>query len=116
MIALLFKCLLGALAVLLIALRSRSKSYFIAGLVPLFPSFALIAHAIVGSKRGAAQLRATALFGLCSLAPYAVYLLAVFWFSLRLTLTAMLASAALAWAVATGALLLLWNRVSPPAY
>jgi membrane protein GlpM len=92
MIALLFKCLLGALAVL------------------------LIAHAIVGSERGAAQLRATALFGLCSLAPYAVYLRAVFWFSLRLTLTATLASAALAWAVVAGALLLLWNRVSPPAH
>jgi membrane protein GlpM len=111
MTALFFKCLLGALAVLLIALRSRSQSYFIAGLVPLFSRFALIAHAIVGSERGAAQLRATALFGLCSLVPYTVYLLAVFWFSLRLTLTATLASAALAWA-----LLLLWNRVSPPAH
>jgi membrane protein GlpM len=114
MIALFFKCLLGALAVLLIALLSRSKSYFIAGLVPLFPTFALIAHAIVGSERGAAELRTTALFGLCSLVPYAVYLLTVFWFSLRLTLTATLASATLAWTVAAGALLLLWNRFSPP--
>jgi uncharacterized membrane protein (GlpM family) len=32
--------------------KPRSKNYFIASLVPLFPTFALIAHAIVGSERG----------------------------------------------------------------
>ncbi len=63
MFALFLKSLLGALAVLLIALLSRSKSFFIAGLVPLFPTFALIAHAIVGSERGGADLRTTAIFG-----------------------------------------------------
>ncbi|MFZ6760374.1 GlpM family protein [Undibacterium sp. Ji50W] len=37
MIALLLKCLLGALAVLLIALASKSRYFVLAGLVPLFP-------------------------------------------------------------------------------
>lgn len=37
-------------AVALIALLSRSRNFFIAGLAPLFPTFALIAHYIVGSK------------------------------------------------------------------
>ncbi|MFA0070805.1 GlpM family protein, partial [Vibrio breoganii] len=50
MISLFFKCLLGAAAVLLIALLSKSKSFYIAGLVPLFPTFALIAHYIVGTE------------------------------------------------------------------
>ena len=51
------KCLLGALAVLLIALLSRARSFYLAGLVPLFPTFALIAHAMVGSERGGAAAR-----------------------------------------------------------
>ncbi|HEX7686698.1 MAG TPA: GlpM family protein [Burkholderiaceae bacterium] len=42
---LVLKCLLGAAAVLLIALLSRSRNFHLAGLVPLFPTFALIAHA-----------------------------------------------------------------------
>ena len=71
---------------LLIAWCSKSRHFFIAGLVPLFPTFALIAHAMVGSERGPAALRQTALFGLCALLPYAVYLLVVFWLSLRLGL------------------------------
>ena len=50
MISLFLKCLLGTAAVLVIALLSRSRSFFIAGLVPLFPTFALIAHYIVGSE------------------------------------------------------------------
>jgi membrane protein GlpM len=115
MVSLFLKCLLGALAVLVIALLSRSRSFFIAGLVPLFPTFALIAHYIVGSERSAADLRTTALFGLWSLIPYAVYLLAVYWLSVRTTLTVTLASATLAWAVAAGALLLGWTRAYPQA-
>lgn len=110
MVALLLKCLLGALAVLLIALLSRARSFYLAGLVPLFPTFALIAHAMVGSERGGAALRSTALFGLCALLPYGAYLLVVFWLSLRWSLVATLTTATLAWAVSAVALLLAWNR------
>jgi membrane protein GlpM len=115
MISLFLKCLLGALAVLLIALLSRSRNFVIAGLVPLFPTIALIAHYIVGSERNAADLRTTALFGLWSLIPYAAYLLTVYWLSVRASLTVTLAAATLAWAVAAGALLLGWSRAYPTA-
>jgi membrane protein GlpM len=111
MMSLLLKCLLGALAVLVIALLSRTKSFFIAGLVPLFPTFALIAHYIVGSERSASDLRTTALFGLWSLFPYAIYLFVVYWLSVRLTLLATLAWATVAWTVSAAGILLLWTRV-----
>jgi hypothetical protein len=62
-LSLFLKCLLGAGAVLLIALLFKSRSFFVAGLVPSFPTFALIAHYIVGTERSAQDLRATALFG-----------------------------------------------------
>ena len=110
MISLFLKCLLGAAAVLVIALLSRSKSFFIAGLVPLFPTFALIAHYIVGSERSAADLRTTALFGLWSLIPYAIYLLVVYWLSTRFSLTGTLLVATGAWIVAAAVLLLGWSH------
>ena len=113
MIGLLLKCLLGAVAVLLIALLSKSRNYFVAGLVPLFPTFALIAHYIIGSERSVADLRTTALFGLWALLPYAVYLLAVYWLSLRFALTATLLLATLAWCAAAGVLLLGWSKAFP---
>jgi membrane protein GlpM len=113
MLSLLLKCALGALAVLLIAFLSKSKSFFIAGLVPLFPTFALIAHYIVGTERSPADLRTTALFGLWSLVPYAVYLLAVYWLSVRLSLANTLISATLAWLVCAAAILMVWSRVYP---
>lgn len=110
MISLFLKCLLGALAVLVIALLSRSRSFFIAGLVPLFPTFALIAHYIVGSERSAADLRTTALFGLWSLIPYATYLFAVYWLSHRFNLVTTLVLATMAWAIAAGILLAVWSK------
>ena len=115
MLSLFLKCLLGAAAVLLIALLSKSKSFFVAGLVPLFPTFALIAHYIVGTERSADDLRATALFGLWSLLPYAVYLLLVYWLSVRLSLASTLIWATIAWVVSAAAILLIWSRVYPSA-
>jgi uncharacterized membrane protein (GlpM family) len=54
---LLIKGLLGALVVVLIGVLAKSKNYYIAGLIPLFPTFALIAHYIVASERGIEALR-----------------------------------------------------------
>lgn len=113
MISLAFKALLGALAVLLIALLARSKSFYIAGLVPLFPTFAVIAHYIIGSARPAADLRTTAIFGLWSLVPYAVYLGVVAWGAGRMPLPAILLLAMLAWGVAATLLIGTWVRLYP---
>lgn len=49
---LVIKAALGALVVVLIGLLAKTKNYYIAGLIPLFPTFALIAHYIVASERG----------------------------------------------------------------
>ena len=111
MIPLFFKSLIGAAAVLIIALLSRTNNFFVAGLVPLFPTFALIAHYIVGSERPAGDLRMTALFGLWSLIPYAIYLLIVYVLSVRTSLTTTLLLATAGWAIAALILLLVWSRI-----
>ena len=46
---LVIKAALGALVVLLIGVLAKTKNYYIAGLIPLFPTFALIAHYIVAA-------------------------------------------------------------------
>lgn len=112
MISLILKCFIGVIAVILIALLSKSKSFYIAGLVPLFPTFALIAHYIVGAERTSTDLRATALFGLFSLIPYAVYLFSVYWLSIRISLILTLTLATIAWVIAAIILLIAWQYFS----
>ncbi|PAU86681.1 hypothetical protein CK507_13345 [Pseudomonas sp. WN033] len=113
MLSLAFKCLLGALAVLAIALLAKSRHFYIAGLVPLFPTFTIIAHYVVGTQRLSSDLRMTAIFGLWSLIPYALYLLAVAWFSQRFSLLITLLLAVAAWTVAAAILVHVWSRVYP---
>lgn len=113
MLSLFFKCLLGAAAVLLIALLSKSKSFFISGLVPLFPTFALIAHYIVGADRTMEDLRLTALFGLYSLVPYAAYLVAVYHFSYKFSLVWTLSLATMIWLCCALMLLIGWTKFHP---
>ena len=111
MLSLALKSLLGAVAVLLIALASRSRNFYIAGMIPLFPTFALIAHYVVGTERTPVDLRATALFGLWSLMPYAVYLAIVYHLCVRASLPVTLVVATLGWIAAAAVLLLAWTHL-----
>jgi len=107
--ALFLKCMLGAGVVLIISILSKSKAFYIAGLVPLFPTFALIAHLIVYQQKGAEALQKTALFGLWSLIPYAIYLVAVYVLATRLSMWSSLGFATLCWVVAAAGLIYGWQ-------
>jgi len=107
--ALFLKCMLGAGVVLIISILSKSKAFYIAGLVPLFPTFALIAHVIVFQQKGAEALQKTALFGLWSLIPYTIYLVAVYMLATRVSMWSCLGLATLCWVVAAAGLIYGWQ-------
>ncbi|MDB5979136.1 MAG: glpM [Pseudomonas sp.] len=108
---LIFKALLGAAVVVILAALAKTKNYYIAGLVPLFPTFALIAHFIVGKSRSLDDLKTTIVFGMWSIIPYFVYLAALYVLVDRLRLEVSLALAAVAWLIAATILVTLWVRV-----
>ncbi|MFU9139202.1 GlpM family protein [Erwinia tasmaniensis] len=107
---LLLKALLGALVVVLIGILSKTRSYYIAGLLPLFPTFALIAHYIVGSERGVQALRTTLIFGMWAIIPYFIYLLSLWYFVGITRLPVALGSGVLCWCVAAAVLISLWAK------
>ena len=111
MLALFLKSLLGAAAVLIIALLSKTSNFFVAGLVPLFPTFALIAHYIVGKGRSVEDLKTTIVFGMWSIIPYFVYLATLYVMVDRMRLEASLAVAAVAWLMAASILVSIWVRL-----
>lgn len=104
------KASLSAAVVVLLAILSKTRNYYIAGLVPLFPTFALIAHYIVGKGRSLADLKTTILFGMWSIIPYFVYLTALYFLVDRLRLETSLALATVAWLIAATVLVTLWMR------
>ncbi len=109
MFGLFLKCVLGAAVVLIIAVLSKSKAFYIAGLVPLFPTFALIAHVIVSQQQGAEALQKTALFGLWSLIPYFIYLFTVYVLATKMSMWSCLGLATLCWVVAAAGLIYGWQ-------
>ncbi|WP_407730952.1 GlpM family protein [Pseudomonas helleri] len=105
------KAALGAAVVIILAILAKTKNYYIAGLVPLFPTFALIAHYIVGKGRSVDDLKTTIVFGMWSIIPYFVYLVALYVLVDRLRLEASLALAAVAWLMAATVLVSVWVRL-----
>ena len=110
MLSLFLKCIIGAAVVLLISILSKSKIFYIAGLVPLFPTFALIAHVIVSQEKGTEALKQTALFGMWSLIPYFIYLLMVYLLATRMSVLSCLSVATLCWVIAAAGLVYGWNH------
>ena len=108
---LILKAALGAGVVIILAMLAKTINYYIAGLVPLFPTFALIAHYIVGKSRSVDDLKTTIVFGMWSIIPYFVYLAALYVLVDRMRLEASLALAAVAWLMAATVLVSVWVRL-----
>ena len=107
---LLIKGLLGALVVVLIGILAKTRNYYIAGLIPLFPTVALIALYFVASERGTESLRTTIVFGMWSIIPYFLYLLSLWYFTGFLRLPLALGGAVACWGLSAWLLILLWGR------
>ena len=107
---LMLKATLGAAVVLILAALAKTRNYYIAGLVPLFPTFALIAHYIVGKGRSLDDLKTTIVFGMWSIIPYFIYLATLYLMVDRMRLEASLAVAAVAWLMAATVLVSVWLR------
>ncbi|HBX13161.1 MAG TPA: hypothetical protein DEF92_10275 [Leclercia adecarboxylata] len=106
------KAAIGALVVLIIGILAKTKNYYIAGLLPLFPTFALIAHYIVASERGIEALRTTIIFGMWAIIPYFLYLLSLWYFigMMRLPLPLALGGAVVCWCFSAWVLIFCWSR------
>ncbi len=107
---LLIKAILGAAVVVLIGLLAKTRNYYIAGLIPLFPTFALIAHYVVVTERGIEALRTTIVFGMWAILPYFAYLLSLWYFVGVMRLPFAFGSAILCWIAAAWLLIALWSR------
>ena len=103
------KSLVGAITVVIIALLAKTRSFYIAGLAPLFPTFAIIAHFIVGKERSVQDLQKTALFGIYALIPYFIYLFSVYMLCTRFSLLHTIAISTFAWMLAALVLVFLWK-------
>lgn len=106
----LFKGLVGGFVVIVIALLARSRFAYLAGLAPLFPTFALFAHVFAYSEGGTQSLKAVAYFGLLAILPYSAYLLTVIGAIQHMGIKASLGLAVAAWAVAALLITLVWDR------
>lgn len=106
--SLLIKAILGAAIVVLIGILAKTRHYYIAGVIPLFPTFALIAHYIVGTERCTEALRATILFGIWSIILYLIYLISLYYFTASMKLPLALLSAVVCWSASAFVLIKVW--------
>ncbi len=106
------KALLGAITVIIIQLFAQSRHYYLAALVPLFPTFALISHAILDTSRTPPEFKTALLFSMAALLPYFGYTLAVYLSIDRLGLWRSLGVGVIVWILLAMGLVFLWQQRS----
>ena len=104
------KMLIGALVVLVIQLFAQSRFFYLAALAPLFPTFTLISHFIVGTQRNAADLRVALLFSILGVIPHLMYTFIVFFSINYIGLYKALAVGCVGWLMAAAILVLAWQH------
>lgn len=109
MVELIIKSTLGAVIVWLIIFISRSKNYYISGLVPLFPTFALISHFVIYYENDISSLKDTILFGMLSLISYFVFLIIIFLAIKKYSLIKSIFLALTGWTVVSILIITLYN-------
>lgn len=113
--ATLLKASTGFLIVLVVQLFARSRYYYLAALVPLFPSMALFSYYFVGQGQSNARLEETIVFGMVSLLTYFSFLLALLvavrHFQMRIVPA--LSVASLVWFAVAAVQIQLWPWLRP---
>lgn len=109
------KAALGALAVILIQLLAQTRYYYLAALVPLFPTFALISHAILGSSHNTVEFKTALLFSMLALLPYLAYTVSVYCSVDKLGLWGALIFGVVIWIGCAALLIIGWQRLMPSA-
>ncbi len=74
----LYKVIISVFIVLAISLLSKTKSFLIAGILPLVPVFAIFSQSIIFNDRGPTDLKKSILICMMSLIPYLIYLASMY--------------------------------------
>ena len=105
------KMLIGALMVLAIQLFAQTRFFYLAALAPLFPTFTLISHFIVGTERSPADLKVALIFSMLGVIPHLIYTFVVFFSISYVSLYKALLLGTIAWTVAAAILVLTWQYI-----
>lgn len=100
---------IGAGVATSLAVLARLNLYYLMGLVPLFPAFALIAHVTAAASGETINMRIAAVFGLYALIPYACYLIAIIALSHTWSAPLAIGLGLVAWFAIAFGLVTAWN-------
>jgi len=110
MIDLILKAIVGMLFVIVISVLSKTKLYYFAGILPLFPTFSLMSHYIIGTSNTTAQFKDVLLLSMWSVIPFFLYLLTVYYLYNKTSIYYSLAGGLVSWIIACAILILVWNH------
>lgn len=105
------KCAFAVVVMIAVHYVSKTPSYFLSALALSFPALSMVAYYFMYHERGAADVRTTTAFGLCSAIPFISFLAALNWAVKSSGIAASLAMAFGVWLLLSVALVFIWYRV-----
>ena len=104
------KMLVGALMVLVIQLLTQTRFFYLAALAPLFPTFTLISHFLIGTQRSVTDFKIALVFSMLGVIPHLIYTVLVFFTFSYIGLYKALLLGMVGWLLAAAILVLVWQQ------
>lgn len=102
--------IIGAVVATAIAYVSRTSFAFLAGILPLFPTFTLFAHIFAFQNGGVAQVKNVAIFGLWALVPFVAYIGSLLLLMPHMKFVYAVVIALMLWGVVAVTISVLWTQ------
>lgn len=109
---LLIKCAAAVIIMIAVHYISRTKNYYISGLVLSFPGLSILAYYFMYLEQGAAKVRATTCFAMFALIPFAIFLFVLNDTLKKNPILISISAAGTVWIIVSSVLVLAWNKIN----
>lgn len=106
------KCTVAVLIMIAIHYISKTKNYYISGLVLSFPGLSILAYYFMYLEQGVTKVRLTTHFAMLSLIPFAIFLFVLNLTLKKHTILISILTASAVWITLSTSLILIWNKVN----
>lgn len=106
------KCAVAVIIMIAVHYISRTKNFYISGLVLSFPGLSILAYYFMYMEQGVAKVRSTTYFAMLSVIPFAIFLF-VLNYSLKknhIFISILIASGV--WIILSLLLVIIWNKTN----
>ncbi|WP_196605418.1 GlpM family protein [Pectinatus haikarae] len=109
---LVIKCSISVILMIIIDYISKTKNYYVTGLVLSFPGLSILAYYFMYVEHGVSKVRETIIFAMASAIPFIIFLVVLYFTLKNYNIFYSILFSSLVWTAFSSVVIILWKEFS----